>query len=76
MGVQRRTGCLCVSSGPGQKRYGGGSLALTPFSKMLEFPSTFIELYLAPLLKGHRNARPSHQHLLVLNTAPASVSCL
>lgn len=74
-GVQRRTGYLCMSGGPGQKHYGGGSLAPKLFS-VLWFPSPFIDDYLAPLLKRHRNARLSHQHLLELNTACASVSCL
>lgn len=36
--VQKRTGRLCVSGGPGQKRRGGGSLALAPFSERLPIP--------------------------------------
>lgn len=39
------------------------SLVLTFFEEF-QFSSRFIPLYPIPLLKRHRNSRPSHQHLL------------
>lgn len=50
--------------GPGQKWWGGGSVALAPFSGTLQFAFTFVDLYPIPPLKRHRNASPAHQHLL------------
>lgn len=68
--VQKRTGPLCVSGGPG----GAGVLLSHLFPRGCKFPFTFIDRYPIPLLKRHRNARPSHQHLL--DSGHASVSCL
>lgn len=65
--------CACLGV-PGRNAGEAGALLSHLFPRGCQFPFTFIDRYPIPLLKRHRNARPSYQHLL--DSGHASVSCL